>query len=219
MHVLQGEAESGSHACPTCTGERVQVLEPGPVCAGVPAGIAGVGGRQCAAAARWVFVVSFLILKNRVANVKCQDKQMSPAAHQHHFMLHLQETWKQAGDLWWVGTNEFNHVYCSDPASDNRTCLLQASKQVIRGWLRCITGPGANFKVYSWGLWTDPHERGENPLLSLLAAETRDPGVRMRNVGTYVLDTYGESAHGKTTDRYPFRKRALFHIFKAKLPV
>lgn len=52
MYVLQTEAESGGHACPTCAGERVQVLEPGPVRAGVPAGITGVGGCQCAAAAR-----------------------------------------------------------------------------------------------------------------------------------------------------------------------
>lgn len=52
MCVLQTEAESGSHACPTCAGERVQVLEPSPVCAGVPVGITGVGGCQCSAAAR-----------------------------------------------------------------------------------------------------------------------------------------------------------------------
>lgn len=69
----------------------MQVLEPGPVCAGVPAGITGLGGCQCAAAARSVPVVCLLIVKSLVANVKCEAK-CAPAAHQRHFMLGLQET-------------------------------------------------------------------------------------------------------------------------------
>lgn len=51
-YVLQTEADPGRHACPTCAGERVQVLEPSPVRTGVLAGITGVGGCQCATATR-----------------------------------------------------------------------------------------------------------------------------------------------------------------------
>ena len=52
--VLQADGQSGSHAKPACGGERVEVLEPGRLAPGNSAGIPDLGGRQCAAASRWV---------------------------------------------------------------------------------------------------------------------------------------------------------------------
>lgn len=52
MCVLQENTQSGSHARPTSGRERVQVLEPGRLAPGVPAGDPRLGGPQRAAATR-----------------------------------------------------------------------------------------------------------------------------------------------------------------------
>lgn len=46
MCVLSQDGQSGSHARPACGGKRVQVLEPGRLAPGVPAGLSGLGDRQ-----------------------------------------------------------------------------------------------------------------------------------------------------------------------------